>query len=94
MQLVSRELMRKGMQAEDYLGQVNNMKDRVLWSYGVASTRLEDKFKTCAARRTASCSLRCSACIQKRRAAAARVLSCIGLSFGDLASPIKCWIWH
>ena len=28
MQSVSRELMRKGMQAEDYLGQVKNMKDR------------------------------------------------------------------
>ncbi|CAE7307532.1 ebh [Symbiodinium microadriaticum] len=32
MQLVSRELMRKGMQAEDYLGQVNNMKDRLVQS--------------------------------------------------------------
>ena len=28
MQSVSCELMRKGMQAEDYLGQVKNMKDR------------------------------------------------------------------
>ena len=27
MQLVARELMRKGMQAEDYLGQVRSMKD-------------------------------------------------------------------
>ena len=34
MQVVSRELVRKGMQAEDYLGQVKNMKDG-LFSFGL-----------------------------------------------------------